>query len=185
MKDLTVAELPEPKKPPVDVDVPLEAMTEPTITDEEAIKTFERLGLVEVSARNVRDLAHIGTYLKGVGVLKIQRGRAMMTQQLVYENMRVASEHMAAIKNDPKIKPGAKTNSLVRCMGALAGLIRAANDSQRVSIEIESSTVATGAPVADGPPTVNSFAAKAKIQPVGTTIHNHGPTQVLVQPKPA
>lgn len=170
-----------PKTQPLDVDVTTEAMPDPTVTDEQALEAFARAGLARVSAGTVRDLAAVGIYMKGVGALKIQRGRAMITQQLLHESMRIASEHMGAIQKDDKLKLKAKTNDLVRTMGGLAGLARASNDSQRVSIELESMTVASGSPVTDSPLPMNSFAPKAKIQPVSTTIHNHGPTQVLVQ----
>ncbi|HEU4344379.1 MAG TPA: hypothetical protein VFU31_22695 [Candidatus Binatia bacterium] len=172
-----------PKTKPLEVDVAMEAMPDPTVTDDQALEAFQRAGLAKVEANTVRDLAAIGIYVKGVGVLKIQRGKAMVTQQLLFEAMRIAADHMAAIQNDEKLKlkPKSKTNDLVRSMGGLAGLARASNESQRLAMELESLTVGAGSPVSDGPQPVSSFAPKAKIQPVATTIHNHGPTQVLVQ----
>ena len=174
-------ELPKGNGKPLDVDVVLEAIPDPAVTDIQALEAFKRAGLVMVGVDTVKDLAAIGIYVKGVGVLKIQRGRAMITQQKLDEAIRVMSEHMVAIHNDSKLKPRTKTNDLVKSAGVLASLTRGSTDSQRLAIELESMTVVTGAPVTDTPVPMNSFQPKAKITPVSTTIHNHGPTQVLVQ----
>jgi hypothetical protein len=182
MNDLTAPELPVAKREPLEVEIAMEAMPEPTVTDEQALEAFRRAGLTMVRVDTVRDLAAVGIYVKGVGVLKVQRGNVMVTQQMLREAMRTAAEHIEAIKNDKKMTTKSKTNDFVRTMGGLAGLAKANNESQRLAIEIESLTVATGAPVTDTPIPTNSFAPKEKIRPMSTTIHNHGPVQMAVTP---
>lgn len=169
---------------PVEVDVAIEALPEPTVTDDQALEAFKRSGLTLVTAETVRDLAAVGVYAKGVGVLRIQRGRAMFTQQRLEEAMRLLSSHMHTVHADPKLKTSAKTNNLVRSAGALSSLARQTTESQRLATDIESLTTQSGAPVADTPNNVPSFAPKQKVGPsTSPEIHNHGPVQIVVGEK--
>lgn len=180
-KDLTVPELKD-GKPPLEVDVTMEAIPEPQVTEGQAIEAFKRNGLVNVGPGTIGDLAAIGIYTKGVGTLRIQRGRAMVVQQILQESMQHIAKHMKSIVDDQNKK--GKTNELVRIGGALASLAGRATESQRLSVEIETSELPPGAPLTDTPSNTASFQPRQKVQPAGTTtVNNFGPTQVLVQEK--
>jgi len=166
---------------PLEVDVPLEATPERVVTDEESIKSFKSLGLAFVSETAVRDLAAIGINAKGVGVLKIQRGGVLVTQQFGRHAMKMLIAHMEAVDADKSKKN--KTADLTRTAHSVGYLMGKMNECGHLAVEIESKTVSSGAPVTDTPNQQQSFQPKAKIQPLPTTIHNHGTTNILVQEK--
>lgn len=165
--DTNLTVLPK-KDQPLEVDVPIEAIPEPTVTDAEAIEALRRCGLANIGANAIRDLAAIGIHAKGVGVLRQQRGRAMVSQHKLDQAVNILLTEMNAVAGDAKVKN--RVDKLVRLGNGIGFVTGKITESQRLAIEIESMTVGSGAPVGDKPEMQQGFAPKAKIQP-GTTIH--------------
>lgn len=184
-KDLTVPDLSLTKRDgPLEVDVQLDATPDPVVSDEAALAAFERAGMMMATKETVRDLASVGIHVKGIGVLKIQRGRVMMTQQRIDETMRMMIGQMDSVLKDEKKK--SKTPELVKLANSVRSLADSITKSQRLAVEIESITVGSGAPVSDTPQaTTASFQPKSKVQASGhqsTTIHAQN---VFVAEKPS
>lgn len=165
----------EKTSPPPPPQVPV-AITEETVTDAEALKEMQAMGLVRVKEGTVRGLAKLGVYLKGAGTLKVQRGQALATQQRLDEASQILLEQMRPEetttkdgKTKKKVKP---VEDLVALAGGLSQLAKSINESQRLSVEVEGLVASTGGGSAEEPeaPTA-SFKPGQKVGPAaGATL---------------
>lgn len=77
MKELTK----NPLHVPTDV-------VEEKISDQEALEILQQEGFVEIPREKLHNLARLGIYMKGLGVIKTVRGGALCNQQRLDEGMR-------------------------------------------------------------------------------------------------
>lgn len=157
--------------PAVVDDGPLEVPTDipdPVITDEDAFRIFKRMGMAAISPSVIRDLGTLGIYVKGVGVLRNQRGTAILSQQrlnLLLET--IMKNVIAADKKGGKDK--VKTLSeLTKAFGYLLGKM---TESQRFVVEMEGGFTAPVRKAEAAAPLVASFVPGQDVTP-GTMVIN-------------
>lgn len=147
--------------PPVEVDIKDEIVTE-----EMAIEDLKAAGMVVVPKEHLKRIARVGVYLKGVGVLKMQRGQALITQQRLDESLRSIANELRKLSNSKR-----KANR-IKDMCMLAHEIGFLSDkltsSQQMLVEIEHVQAPAGLP--DEEPINRPFALGAKVKSGNTIV---------------
>lgn len=162
MSDESQTLLPVPADPP---QVPTIVVHERPVTDQDALLALQRLGFVELRRNDVNDLATVGTHLHGAGVVRVQQGRIMVSQQQLADTMRTLYD--AIIKIGKADKP--KTGDLTRLAAVLGTLSSRQNESIKLMVNLEGGQTETLPPESvEG--LVPSFGKGAKIMPNQTLI---------------
>jgi hypothetical protein len=99
--------------------------------------------MVVLPADAVRGLANLGIYARGVGVLRTQRGRVMITQTVLANNLRVMNERL----NQENAR-GTRANKklMVELSTAISRVASVLNDSTEVALSLEKVAAPTGKP---------------------------------------
>jgi hypothetical protein len=150
------------KTEPLEVPVALE---EPMVADREAVAALRRAGLVTMAECTLRDLKTIGVHIHGAGTLRIQRGRAMVTQQMLADTMRELFSEIQVVKSEKETK--ARHKLMLAMAHALGALSAKMTESQELMLKLEGGT---GAVADSGPPPglVKSFTPGQQVQAGGT-----------------
>jgi hypothetical protein len=168
MSNLPV-ETTKPKVP----EVPME-IQERVISESHALESFKRsMGVVEVSHDTLSDLEAIGIYTKGRGILNIQRGNAMVNQQLlrsIFAELATAITKGKLNKKTKKREPltVAELSSLARTAGYLSSKV---TESQKFSVEMERVRATTDSMTEDDTPATRVFKPGTKV-PAGQPATN-------------
>lgn len=130
-------------------------LNEAAITDEEAAKILaEESGLTGITKDTIRNLGKLGVYMRGVGVLRQQRGQVMITQSVLNDTMkRVLEAFIAESNRKSKVRP-----SILRGYAqVIAQLASVKNSSQQVALDLEKAAAPTGKPDEVEAPRTKSF----------------------------
>jgi hypothetical protein len=177
----------KPQVPNVSVD----AGEEVKISDEEALECFERqLGCIKVGPQGISDLEKIGIYVRGVGVLKLQRGNAMINQQFVKRVLTEMVKMVEVGKKDRKGKTQPLTVNDICALGrALGYLSSKLTESQKFAVELERVRQVTDGMTDEDEPPLHRFVPGKTVTPTGTQIiaqevHMHQAAAPAVSPAP-
>lgn len=134
---MSEAIIPAPSAPPVPVET---GISTKVVTDADAALAISREGGIKIEAETVRDLATIGIFVRGTGVLLEARGRATMTQRSVARVMAKivdVVENGGVDKKDPTKKVPLSPNAIFTAAKAIAAVSAAISESQRVMLDVE------------------------------------------------
>lgn len=120
------------KPPEVPVDI-----AEPAVTSQEAVEVLKSFGLTRITKDQLSGLARVGIYLKSEGVLREQRGGALLNQSRLDETMQVLHE---LIMDAHTSKRRNKLAEVIRLSEKLGYLSTKFTESQRLMIEMEGLT---------------------------------------------
>lgn len=159
MSNLPVEKIPQVPQ------VPMES-PERLISEEHALESFKRaMGCVEVSKETLSDLEAVGIYTKGRGILNIQRGNAMVNQQLLRSIFGELAKTVSQGKLNKRTKKRdplsiAELSSLARTAGYLSSKI---TESQKFSVEMERIRATTDSMTEDDTPATRVFRPGTKV----------------------
>lgn len=143
-------------------------LTDKVVTDEEAEEIMKANGLAVVQKNNITKLAQLGIYLHGVGVMRMQRGRALMSQERLDQASAILFRKMNEVANDPEAKGQVqKLTALAQSLGYLATKI---TQSQEVMMLMEGQGKPAIPPMPQDEPT-------ARAAPIGSVV---GPSTVIM-----
>jgi hypothetical protein len=117
-------------------DLPPVEIEEAQVADRAAEKALQAHGLVAVTAQSVRALAAIGSFEKGIGVVPVLRGRAMLTQERV-DRALVALTRIIDGTSDKLNGKVIGVANVLRAGQVLAQIAKAQTDSLRFTLELE------------------------------------------------
>jgi len=143
---------------------------------DEAVETLRReSGMVALPHDTISALANLGIYARGVGVLRTQRGRVMITQTALANNLKVMTERLNA-----EHARGSRANKklLVELSGAISRVASVINESTEVALSLEKAAAPTGKPDDIEPPRNTGFQPGRVIAAKEVHIHEHAPEQV-------
>lgn len=116
---------------PLPVEVGLE---DPMISDDELVKVLTRQGFSEVGLSRIQDIRACGVALKGLGVLKMQRGRALVSQQRMDNAMRYLADLLEEVMAGNK---STKISQAIRLAQALGYMGSKLTEAQAFLAEME------------------------------------------------
>lgn len=160
---------------PVEVDIP-----DPIIAEEAALQAMEHLGQVTIPTEYVNKLAAVGIHVKGAGVIRIQRGRAMLNQTLLDRCMVDLAKMINKIASGSAKARVDQASKLSHALGYLSSKL---TESQRFMAELEGRGVigtrnSKGQESVDEPPAQLSFVPGSNVSPqqiVTKEVHIHNP----------
>lgn len=180
---MTTAHLPakikKKSEPPVEVPVEIQ---EKIVSAEEAKQAMVRLGLNDVAVDVVHDLETVGIYVKARGVLKVQRGRVLVTQQRIEDILREITDTVKQGKKDEKgDRVPLDVDELAKLVHAAGYIFSKQTESQKFAVEMERVRATTDSMADDEEPSTKSFKPGSKVQPkkipgtaiVAQTVHIH------------
>jgi len=147
---------------PVATDIP-----DPIVADEEAWHIFKRFGLSNISRQSMNDMARLGIYVKGIGVLRNQRGSAVLTQQRLGTIMETLGR---AVELEWKGKRRGKMETIAKLAQSFGYLVSKMTESQRLLIEMEGGFTAPVRKAESAGPMVQSFMPGQDVQPNSTMV---------------
>lgn len=137
------------------------------ITDESAAEAMRSQGLIMLQKNTITDLASIGINLQGVGVMRVQRGRALVSQQRLDEASRVVYNEIIELSKDKSAKGRlAKICQLSQSLGYLASKL---TESQELMLSIDGEKTGYHAMPSDEP-TTKAFTPGSIVRGGGTAI---------------
>lgn len=154
---------PDAEKPDVEVQ-------EPTVTEKQAIEALERQGLISLPPNILADIDAVGAYVRGPGVMRNQRGRAVINQQRLDSLMRQLTEMLAS---GEKILADGKKRKLTfpdflaasKVMGYLSSKL---TESQKLMAELQRIGSA-GRPIEEPEAPRNGFTPGKAVVPANQT----------------
>jgi hypothetical protein len=189
------ARLSDTKKPAIiDVD-----FVDKVSIEETAVEALKTQGCVILGQKCITDLAVVGQYIRGVGVLRHQRGRAIITQQKLDQVFNSVLDILRDGKTDSKGKKKNLTPTDIQRLSQAAAAIASANTrSQEFMLKVEHLAKPTENDDATPQPQVKPFMANMDVKPpssgtliVAQTVHTHSASEksdlpnVAESPKPA
>lgn len=118
--------------PAVPVSIP-----DQVVTEEEALEAFRRQGMAKIPAKLATDLRTIGISFHQVGITKIQRGRAVMTQERLDSTIRIIQEQIDRISEDKTLGPKSKVALLAKLAEAQCACISRMTDSIELMVKLD------------------------------------------------
>lgn len=183
---------------PVEIEpLPLEIPTDipdPLVTEKEATEIFKRMGLTALPSTVVGDMARLGGYLEGVGVVRTTRGQLLLTQQRLGDVLMVFH---TALVNEAKSNKKVRLMNMTKLGHEMAYIASKLTEAQKLMLETVGGLArdSRGRSAAilpkDTAPSARSFLPGQDVQPGGgnTTImskevhiHNPAPLQSPVPP---
>jgi hypothetical protein len=131
-------------------------------TDDEATAAMSRMGSVSLGQHELQDLATIGAYVQGLGVLRASRGRAMVDQQRLTAAIQALMTSIAELQAKPK-RTRSDLSSIKQPTRSMAYLSAQLESSQRLLIEVEQ--LSSAGPKDFPDLRVPSFAAGQQVNP--------------------
>lgn len=150
------------KTEPLAVEVGID---EPMIAEAELKEILKRQGFAEVGLARMNDTGRMGVALKGLGVLKMQRGRALINQQRMDDAMRQMCELLTEILASNKKTRIASANKTAQTISYMS---RALTDAQKFMADHEqgsSERRPSNAVVIPEMPTNKGFLPGQNVQP--------------------
>jgi len=130
-------------------------LDEKVICLEEAIATLRReSGMVELPHDTIAGLANLGIYARGVGVLRTQRGRVMITQTGLANNLKIMTERL-----NSEHARGTRANKklMVELSNSISRVAAVLNDSVEAALSLEKVAAPSGKPDDIEPPRNTAF----------------------------
>lgn len=115
------------------------------LPDEKAITQVlrEATGITTIAAREIKQLAELGIFVRGVGALRKQRGEVTVTQVWLNQSLQALVSRLTA-EADRKSK--ARLGQIRGLAHAIALLSNAKTKSQELALELEKATAPSGKP---------------------------------------
>lgn len=154
------------------------------VLDQEAIDAYKREGFIEMPADRVADLAKIGQHTHQTGTIRIQRGKAMVSQFRVEASMRALQAEIDRLQALPPNTKG-RLKELLACTQQLGYLASKLTASQELMVLMEGgSAQITADGIADN--VVQSFRPGSKVTPaiLAKEVHIHPPPTDDPKPNP-
>jgi hypothetical protein len=160
-------------------------ITDRAVTPEDVERIMQENGLSEISARGIHDLAAIGIYLHGAGVMRVQRGRSLITQQRLDQAMRLLQEELIITAQDREAKPKDRVDRMTKLAQSIGYLSSKVSESQELMLSTDQAGRPAVTHMPQDEPTARSFSPGAIVRgagilAVGNEIHVHSDP-----PKPA
>lgn len=156
--------------PPPDVPT---SIPDRKVAEPEAIEAMQRAGAVVVQSKLFHDLESVGIHVRGVGVLKYVRGRAVISQHRLDTLMKEIAERILVGQSEDGGKAKKPSNAeIIKMTNALGYLSTKLTESLRLLVEIEG-VVAPPGGVREEEQVQASFGAGVPVRPAlagGTTV---------------
>lgn len=130
-------------------------MDDKVILEAEASAILKReSGMTDLPPDTISALAGLGVYARGVGVLRTQRGRVMITQTALANNLKIMTERLNA-----EHARGGRANKqvLIELSNAVSKVAAVLNESTEVALSLEKVAAPTGKPDDIEPPRNTAF----------------------------
>lgn len=163
------------------LEVPV-GIDEQTVTDDEALQAMKRQGFITMDRQHMHDLRTIGLHAHGGGVLRIQGGRALVSQQRIERVMQILHEEIAILHQDqdPNTNHTNRQSRMVAMAQVMGYLASRLTESQEFMIGLEGGKRRTEAQIFEDVPKTKTFAPGSIVKAGGTLVlskevHLHQP----------
>lgn len=123
--------------------------------DEAAAVLMAQTGLSTLSREEIRGLANLGIYVRGVGVLRTQRGQVAVNQTFLRNALKILNEKL--VKEHAR-GTKARPEALVKLSREIANVVSAMTETQVLALNLEKVAAPTGKPDEVEPPRNTGFA---------------------------
>lgn len=165
-------------------EVPI-AINEPVISDDEVAEAIKRQGGITIPKKAITDLAAIGAHVMGAGILKVQRGQVIISQQRLNQVMLLLMAELTRLNAGSDRN---KTTKMVQISQSIGYLTARLTDAQSLMVSIERIQHPSGS-IADEIPASNvcfpaNEAVKPQVLPKEVHFHQHNHPPAAAQDSP-